>query len=134
MSLKVSFALLDIAGHVVADDGSKVSLVTVTEAGDQVSLGIPADKLAAVISALIEARALALAKNGSVKESLKVQALKEWSVGVTPMVGQVVFVLDNGSPGMKASACSPKTARELGKALVAQAREAEREASRQTRN
>lgn len=131
MNLKIHIA--DVVGTRVSDDGSNIELLTQGANGDTIVLQLPATKVAGAIAAMIEARAIAHSKNSPVNEAMKIDVLKEWSVGTTPHHDHVVFVVDKDTPRMKAAACAPKTARDIGRALISQARAVEQATAHQNR-
>lgn len=128
-----TFAIQNPGDYAIDPQTKAVTLGLVTREGDAINLTMPAEVLAALIATTIEIRAVAIAQGAPAPQGLALQEFQTWETGTNAHKDAVLLVLDKATPKQAAYRVHPRTARELGRALIGLARQAERVRAMATR-
>lgn len=125
-----SFPVLRPLSFTVSGDGKFTEAMFETDGGT-VTLKIPSDQINPIAAMMKDAQLLS--EKQGVESKAKLRPFERWESGITH--GEhVVLIFDKGNALETGFVAHPKTARELGHALISSAREAEHAKTRFTRN
>lgn len=139
MAFGVRFTVAAFKTLALSPDGKTAEIKLEVADGNEVTLELAAANIDELIGVLRTARdaaraAMTVDEKANADKRVLTRVFRSWEVGSSGVNDSVMLVFDRGTEEQTAFMSAPKSAREMGRALIKHARETEQAAAKRPRN